>query len=77
MWRCMGLTNTDFEGAAELFPAVSYQHVLYDMGFESDFDWQAYLYQDQPQQERIIERNQQLTEQMLGILPPHHEYIEH
>jgi tryptophan halogenase len=76
MWNFRGPTSADFDSAIELFPAASYQYVLYGMGFKPDFQRQGYLYNQQQQAEQIIKRNQQLTHQMLQSLPPHREYIE-
>ena len=75
MWRCRGPVRNDFDSAIELFPAASYQYVIYGMGFKPDFEQQAYLYQESSQAERIIQRNRQLTQQMLKSLPPHRDYI--
>ena len=76
MWSCRGPLRSDFDAAVELFPAASYQYVVYGMGFKPDFSKQSYLYREQQQAERIMQRNQQLTQQMLTNLPPHREYIE-
>ncbi len=76
IWACRGPISADFDSAIELFPAASYQYVLYGMGFKPDFSKQAYLYKEQLQARRIIQQNQQLTQQMLRSLPPHREYIE-
>ncbi len=76
IWGFRGPISADFDSAIELFPAASYQYVMYGMGFKPDFEKQAYLYQNQSQAERIIQQNQQITEQMLRTLPPHRDYIE-
>ncbi|GBL04525.1 tryptophan halogenase family protein [Glaciecola sp. KUL10] len=76
IWGYRGPTNSDFESAVELFPAASYQYVLYGMGFKPDFSQQAHLYQQQQQAQTIIQRNQKITQQMLQTLPSHREYIE-
>lgn len=76
IWGCRGPISADFDAAIELFPAASYQYVMYGMGFKPDFNQQAYLYQEKTQADRIIQQNRQLTEQMLRTLPPHREYIE-
>jgi flavin-dependent dehydrogenase len=76
IWGSRGPISADFDSAIELFPAASYQYVLYGMGFKPDFSKQAYLYKEQVQAQRIIQQNQQLTQQMLRSLPPHREYIE-
>ncbi|MEM9838190.1 MAG: tryptophan halogenase family protein [Pseudomonadota bacterium] len=77
VWRNRGPINSDFEGVAELFPAASYQYVLYGMGFRPEYDQQAYLYNQRGQAERIKEKNRALTSQLLRDLPPHRRYIEH
>jgi len=76
IWSYRGPTSGDFESAIELFPAASYQYVIYGMGFKPDFAKQAHLYQEKQQAEMIIQRNQKITEQMLQTLPMHREYIE-
>ena len=76
IWGSRGPTSTDFDSAIELFPAASYQYVMYGMGFKPDFEQQAHLYREQEQAQRIIEQNKTITRQMLGSLPPHREYIE-
>ncbi len=76
IWSHRGPINSDFDSAIELFPAASYQYVMYGMGFKPDFNRQAYLYQQEKQAERIIQQNQKITEQMLRTLPPHRQYIQ-
>lgn len=76
IWRTRGPTTQDFQGPLELFPAASYQYVIYGMGFKPDFSRRAYLYNQQQQAEQIIHKNRQLTNQMLGSLPSHRQYIE-
>ena len=76
LWRFRGPTSNDFAGTSELFPAASYQYVLYGMEFQPDYSVQSHLYQMRPQAEQIMLRNQKLTEQMLQSLPKHRDYIE-
>lgn len=76
LWRYRGPLTSDFDAAIELFPAASYQYVIYGMGFKPDFARQAYLHQQREQAEQIISRNFQLTKQMLKSLPPHRDYIK-
>jgi tryptophan halogenase len=76
IWASRGPVASDFDSAIELFPAASYQYVIYGMGFKPDFSRQAYLYREQEQADRIISRNKKLTDQMLQTLPPHRAYIE-
>jgi 2-polyprenyl-6-methoxyphenol hydroxylase-like FAD-dependent oxidoreductase len=76
LWRYRGPTPADFDSAIELFPAASYQYVLYGMGFKPDFSKHAHLYNENLQAEKIIQRNQLLTEQMMSSLPGHRDYID-
>ncbi|WOT05035.1 tryptophan halogenase family protein [Shewanella youngdeokensis] len=75
MWAFRGPTINDFNGPIELFPAASYQYVLYGMEFKPDFTQQAHLYQQHARAQPILSQNQQLTQQMLNNLPPHRDYI--
>lgn len=76
VWAHRGPINSDFDGAAELFPAASYQYVMYGMGFKPNFSRQAYLYQEQQKAERIMQQNRQITQQMLQSLPSHRDLID-
>lgn len=76
IWGYRGPTHADFESAIELFPAASYQYVLYGMGFKPDFSQQSHLYNQQQQADMIKQRNQTLTQQMLQRLPRHRAFIE-
>lgn len=76
IWKFRGPISADFDSAIELFPAASYQYVLYGMGFKPDFSRQSHLYQQQQQADKLIQRNQVLTEQMLQTLPSNREFID-
>ncbi|MEM7081657.1 MAG: tryptophan halogenase family protein [Pseudomonadota bacterium] len=76
MWQYRGPLRSDFDSAVELFPAASYQYVLYGMGFRPDFSNHAHLYSEREHATKIIQRNEQLTQQMLQKLPAHRDYIE-
>lgn len=76
IWAHRGPLKSDFDSAVELFPAASYQYVIYGMGFKPDFSQQQYLYREQQQAQRLIQRNAQMTEQLLQTLPSHRAYIE-
>lgn len=76
LWKYRGPVTADFESAIELFPAASYQYVIYGMGFRPEFQHQAYLYDKTMQAEKILSRNQQVSEQMLRTLPKHRDMIQ-
>ena len=75
IWQYRGPVTNDFNSAMELFPAASYQYVIYGMGFKPHFDQQPWLFDQQVQAEKILARNQQVTDQMLRSLPRHREMI--
>lgn len=77
IWKYRGPISSDFQGVAELFPAASYQYVLYGMGYKPDYSQHSHLYDRQSEAQRIIEKNNLMTRQMLKSLPPHRTYIEH
>ncbi|MEP3891617.1 MAG: tryptophan halogenase family protein [Hellea sp.] len=77
IWKYRGPIKSDFDGVAELFPAASYQYVLYGMGYKPDYSRQSYLYNQQNNADRIREKNQLMTQQLLQTLPPHRDFIEH
>lgn len=77
VWKHRGPIKSDFDGVAELFPAASYQYVMYGMGYKPDYSRQSYLYNQEIQADRIRQKNQLMTQQLLNDLPPHRDYIEH
>ncbi len=76
VWASRGPQTTDFDSALELFPAASYQYVLYGMGFLPDFSKQPWLYDQERLAQQIFSRNQQITKQLLGSLPEHRDLID-
>ena len=77
IWKYRGPIKSDFDGVAELFPAASYQYVLYGMGYQPDYNRQSYLYDQTGPADRILQKNELMTQQLLQTLPPHRDYIEH
>jgi len=76
VWQTRGPTIADFESTIELFPAASYQYVLYGMGFQPDFASNRYLYPNEQQSKAIVSKNSLLTKQYLQTLPAHRQFIE-
>ncbi|MEM8548353.1 MAG: tryptophan halogenase family protein [Pseudomonadota bacterium] len=76
VWRSRGPVRADFDSSVELFPAASYQYVLYGMEFKPEFERAAHLHRDAEKAVQIRRQNDQLVAQMLRTLPPHREYIE-
>jgi tryptophan halogenase len=66
--------HNEFDRIEEVFPAASYQYVLYGMGFRTDVDVQA-LAADAANAERAMRENLQQSERLLVGLPRHRELI--
>lgn len=76
LWQYRGPSTQDFNSAIELFPAASYQYVIYGMGFRPEFSKTQNVFAQSDQAHKIIARNQQFTEQMLRTLPKHRDMIQ-
>jgi tryptophan halogenase len=66
--------HDEFDRADEVFPAASYQYVLYGMGFRTQVD-PAALGVDAKQAERALRENAALTERLRAGLPRHRELV--
>ena len=75
VWKYRGPQIADFSAAIELFPAASYQYVLYGMGFTPDFSLQSHLYREQALANKVMDQNKLITQQKLNSLPNHRDYI--
>nr|WP_232365142.1 tryptophan 7-halogenase [Salinimonas marina] len=75
IWQYRGPQISDFSASVELFPAASYQYVLYGMGFSPDFSLQSHRYTQTSVAHSLIRQNQLITQQKLNDLPNHRDYI--
>ena len=66
--------HDEFDRVEEVFPAASYQYVLYGMGFRTFVD-PASLGDDARQADRALRENAVLTERLRAGLPRHRELI--
>jgi len=77
LWKHRPPSRHDFPRIEEIFPAASYQYVLYGMGFETAYGEVA-RDTDQPQlADRYFRETAALTRRMLGGLPANRELLEH
>ena len=75
LWQHRSPADFDFSNHNEVFPAASYQYILYGMGFKTDYqDKITSLAQTQMAQQQF-ERNQKMTQQAVGLLPKNRELI--
>lgn len=76
LWRSRSPANADFFSNNEVFPAASYQYVLYGMGFQTDYSYQDYLLDDWDFAQEQFLQNERMTQQALAMLPSHRDLIE-
>lgn len=75
LWRTRMPSRLDFPRIEEVFPAASYQYILYGMGFRAEFPQRA---SDQPAvADAAFREAARLTARMLPQLPGNRELIEH
>lgn len=76
LWRYRPPLTSDFDSNFEVFPAASYQYVLYGMHYQSDFSAHKYLYQEQVKADRLMTINEQMVTQALTRLPTHRALLD-
>ncbi len=75
LWRYRAPGDLDFTSNNEVFPAASYQYVLYGMGFQTDFSHCEYLLDNRDFAAQQFAQNQKMISQALGMLPTNRELI--
>jgi tryptophan halogenase len=66
--------HDEFDRVEEVFPAASYQYVLYGMGFETEIEKEAFV-GDERQAVRAMRENKVQTERLRAGLPQHRDLI--
>jgi len=77
LWRYRPPGRRDFPQIEEIFPAASYQYVLYGMGFKPDPSAHSRRLDDRQAAHAAFRANQQLTVKYLSGLPSNRELIRH
>lgn len=75
LWRYRAPGDLDFTSNNEVFPAASYQYVLYGMGFKTDYSHSPYLLDNWDFATQQFVQNQKMIQQALGLLPSNRELI--
>ena len=75
LWRFHPPHDHDFTSNNEVFPAASYQYVLYGMGFKTDTSFMQHSFADTQVAEQFFAMNQKTIQQAKGTLPTHRELI--
>jgi len=77
LWRFRSPWHRDETHVDEMFPAASYQYVLYGLGFESETSttrrraWNA----EQQHARQLFEANRKMIDKLLANLPTNRELL--
>jgi tryptophan 7-halogenase len=78
LWRHRPPSRLDFHRLDEVFPAASYQYVLYGMGFRSAPSTRAASHGKEAEMaDEFFRQAASLTSRMLGALPANRELLDH
>ncbi len=75
-WKYRAPADHDFTSNNEVFPAASYQYVLYGMGFKSDYCHSPYALDDCDFADSQFMQNKKLTDKALSLLPSNRELLD-
>ncbi|MES2824174.1 MAG: tryptophan halogenase family protein [Pseudomonadota bacterium] len=75
LWRYQSPSDHDFTSNNEVFPAASYQYVLYGMGFETSHYFSKHLMTNEKLAAEQFIKNQKHIEQALRTLPSNRELL--
>lgn len=75
LWKYRSPADHDFTSNNEVFPAASYQYVLYGMGFDSDYSHSPYLLDNWIFAEQQFAQNKKMIKQALTTLPTNRELL--
>jgi tryptophan halogenase len=77
LWKHRPPSRHDFPRIEEIFPAASYQYVLYGMGFPTAYGDVPHDTDRPAQADHYFRETAALTRRMLGGLPANRELLEH
>ena len=77
LWRFQAPSYNDFSEIEEIFPAASYQYILYGMGFLTEKRSTSTHYDNTALAEKYAVENRQLCEKYLAGLPKNRQLINH
>lgn len=76
LWRYQHPWDHDFDSRCEVFPAASYQYVLYGMGFVTESGHVVLTDAEREFSQRQLKENQRLINKITSILPGNRELID-
>lgn len=77
LWVYQEPSYNDFAEIEEIFPAASYQYILYGMGFKTQQRKTTRRYDNETISQRNLNSNQQLCQKYLAGLPSNRELIDY
>ncbi|MGS2722383.1 tryptophan halogenase family protein [Porticoccus sp. GXU_MW_L64] len=75
VWKYQTPGDRDFTSNNEVFPAASYQYVLYGMGFKPDADYSRYRLDETENAADQFAKNREIIGKTTAALPRHRELI--
>ncbi len=75
LWRYCSPSDKDFSSNNEVFPAASYQYVLYGMGFKTDTGFSSAVLKDMPRAQQLFNKNKKAIQHAQSTLPKHRDLI--
>jgi flavin-dependent dehydrogenase len=75
LWKYRAPADIDFTSNNEVFPAASYQYVLYGMGFKTDYSLSEYKLNDWQFAYQQFAKNKKMIKQATDSLPTNRELI--
>lgn len=75
LWQHRTPADHDFTSNNEVFPAASYQYILYGMGFKSDCSHFSYAFGDTEFAEQQFAKNKQMIDKAIAMLPTNRELL--
>ncbi|WDD97494.1 tryptophan halogenase family protein [Thalassomonas actiniarum] len=75
LWKYRAPADHDFTSNNEVFPAASYQYILYGMGFESDYSLSLYALDDIDFAQSQFAQNKKKIAQVMANLPGNRELL--
>lgn len=76
LWRYQHPWDHDFTSRTEVFPAASYQYVLYGMGFKTEVDHIKIAEHEARFAQRQLQENERMVQKAVRMLPTNRELLK-
>ena len=75
LWKYHSPSVHDYNGANEVFPAVSYDYVLYGMGYETDLSHKSISEEEKKRAQELFEYNKKRSAKLVQMLPSNRHLV--